>query len=299
MCRRYAGSRAVGVRALAAAALVLAAVALPSAARAASIAVNVVDDGTVLGGIAFAAGDLVAWDPVTDSAALLLAATAFNKPTTLDAYHAQSDGTIVFSTKQGKRTIGGVQVDSGDVVQYDPITDTAQIILSASVFDKKADVDAVHVLDDGRIAFSVTQDNRSIGGTSFNDGDIVVYDPDTGTASILFSESSFGSQAVDIDGVYLAADGSIYLSTAEDGVSLGGITFNGNDIVRFDPLTNTASIFSDGSLLPPGVDLGGVDVPEPPALVLLAGGLLGLVVFPRVSRRRGRVSRRPDPASER
>jgi hypothetical protein len=262
---------------------------LPAAtARAVPLTVNVETDGTVLGGIAFAQSDVVLYDPVADSAALLLPATAFNKPTRVDAYHLLDDGTMVLSTAQSKRTIGGLTVDKGDIVLYDPIADTASLLLSESAFDKSTNVDAVFLMDDGTIALSIQQDDRTLGGLTFNNGDIVLYDPDTDSATLLFSESLFGGDDVDIDAIYIAPDGSIYLSTVEDGVTLGGLTFDGDDIVLYNSGTDTAVLYSDGSLLPPGVDNPHIGVPEPPAVALLLSGLVGLVAFPRLSRGRGR-----------
>ena len=266
-----------------------------SPASAVNLVLNVEVDGTVLGGITFADHDVVLYNPITDTAALLLAGDAFSGPTFVDAFSLQNDGTFALSVRTGGRTLGGLTLDEGDVALYDPDTDTATLLMGVDTFDDgNADVDAVHLLADGTIAFSVGS-NESINGFEFSDGDIVLYDPSTGSTSLLFSESLFG-QNTDVDSVYIDGQGNIYLSTQQDGRTLAGLSFDGDDIVMYDPNAMTATLIADGSLVPPNTSMEAVAVPEPTPGLLLLAGLLGLALYPRLSRR---VNRDRDPAAGR
>lgn len=284
------GRRARGLRA-ACAALALAWLAT-APASAAPIALSVELDGTVLGGTTYDAGDVVLYDPVAGTASLLLPSTVFNTDTLVDSLDVLDDGRIVLSTSQSNRTIGGITVRDGDVAVYDPLTDTAVLLFSEDTFTDNADIDAVDVLSNGHLVFSVSQ-SEQIGGLSFGDGDIVEYDPLTGTTTLIFSESLFGGNE-DVDGVWVAPDGSIYLSTATS-ATLGGVSFGANDVMRWDPLTSTATLAFDGSLLPPGTRAVAVyfDAPAPPAAAMLVSGLIGLLLFPHLRRRRGQAPASP------
>ena len=282
---REGAARALLLAALAAGGLCPA---LPAAA--ASIALQIELDGTLLGGISFQANDVALYDPVTGSAAMLLPATAFDKPTRVEALQVLGDGTLVLASGQSKRTLGGLTLSTGDIARYDPATDTASLLLAESVFDDgKAQVDAVQRLDDGSLAFSVAH-GESIGGVGFGQGDIVRYDPATGSVSLLFSASLFGQGNVDVSGAFVSADGGIFLSTKQD-ATLGGLSFQAGDVVRYDPATGGAALVTDGALLPANTRMVAVYVqaPEPSAVLLLLSGIAGLLLFPRLSRDRDRA----------
>jgi PEP-CTERM motif-containing protein len=123
-----------------------------------------------------------------------------------------------------------------------------------------------------------TQGNGArLGGLTFRDGDLVDFNPVTGTASLFFNEDLF-AQDEDIDGVHVLSDGSILLST-RNGASIGGITFLDGDVVRYVPSTNTATILLPESTFGNNVNVDGVFfAPEPGTGLLLAFGLAGLAL---------------------
>lgn len=277
------GRRARSLRAACAALAWLAA----APAAAAPMALNVELDGTLLGGNTYDAGDVVLYDPVAGTASLLLPSTVFNTDTLVDSLDVLDDGRIVLSTFQSNRTIGGITLRDGDVAVYDPLTNTAIVLFSEDLLRSGPDVDAVDVLDNGHLVFSVSRASR-LGNLSFGDGDIVEYDPTTGTTTLLFSEDLFGGNE-DVDGIWVSPDGSLYLSTASS-ATLGGLAFGANDVVRWDALTQTASLAFDGSLVPPGTRLISVyfEADEAPAAALLTAGLAGLLLFPHLRTGRDR-----------
>ncbi len=89
----------------------------------------------------------------------------------------------------------------------------------------------------------------TLGGLTFDDDDLVVYDTDTETATLFFDGSAFFGHNENIDGVAYLDDDSIVLST-KSSAQIGSLSFNDEDIVRIDltsPTTGTASLYFDGS----------------------------------------------------
>jgi hypothetical protein len=257
------------------------------AAHAASFALRMTRNAT-LGGTAFKKHDIVLYDSDADSASLLLSRDVWNRNTKLDAFQQFSDGTVLVShSNNGVRTIGGLDMTRGDVALYDPDSDVATLLMAETAFNKATDVDAAHRLPNGNLLFSVKQARRTMGGITFLDGDVVEYDPLAGTAAVVFSESLFEGKAADVDGIQ---QGSIIISVRENGVTLAGVSFGQNDVVRYDTGTGTASIVIDGTEVPANTQLFAVFAPalppEPPGFLMLASGIAGLLLFPRVSQRR-------------
>lgn len=96
----------------------------------------------------------------------------------------------------------------------------------------------------------------SVGGLSFEDEDILVYDPVTGSWGMYFDGSDVGLSAfgLDVDAFTIQADGSILLSVSADNVNLPGVgAIDDSDILRFIPTStgnNTAGtyqLYLDGS----------------------------------------------------
>ncbi|MEM7801217.1 MAG: FG-GAP repeat protein, partial [Chloroflexota bacterium] len=96
----------------------------------------------------------------------------------------------------------------------------------------------------------------SIGGVSFSDEDILLFDTGSSTWSLFFDGSDVGlnnTAALDIDGFYIQPDGSILLSTTAAGTISGVGQVDDSDILLFKPTSlgpNTAGTFSlyfDGS----------------------------------------------------
>ena len=118
----------------------------------------------------------------------------------LSSAHAE---TIYLSTNL-METLGGLTFLDGDVVSYDTETNVATPFIQESIFDADNDIDAVFVAPNGQKVIS-TGTTAVVNGVTLRDGDLVVYDPVMGTASVLLSESLFAAEA-DIDAVHRGGD---------------------------------------------------------------------------------------------
>lgn len=148
----------------------------------------------------------------------------------------------------------GVTFTDGDIVQTNAAGSSASLFTSGMIFGNDPDIDAFHVMADGRYLVSSLFNDLSFNGpTSFRDGDIAVYDPATDTAALFLSEDLFTGSSVDISAVSMDAAGNLLLSTLGD-AALAGTSFTDGDIVKYDLNNGAASIvvnevdlFDDGN----------------------------------------------------
>ncbi len=153
-----------------------------------------------LGGLNFRDGDLVAYDPSTDTATLFFSEDRFSANEDVDAVHVLPNGHILLSTT-GSAQLGGLNFRDGDIVEYDPASDTASLFFSEDNFSANEDIDGFHLLDNGNLLISTTS-TATLGSLTFTDGSIAEYDPVTGIATLYFDESRF-SNGADINAVDL------------------------------------------------------------------------------------------------
>ncbi len=161
---------------------------------------------------------------------------------------SSSSGTQIYLSTLGSATLGGQSFSDEDVVDYDSGSGTASILFDGgTIFSSDEDVDAVHVRSDGKILLS-TIDSATIGSLSFNDEDVVEYDPGTGTATMFFDGSTVFSSDEDLDAFFLKSDGKMLISTTGS-ATIGSLNFNNEDVVEYDPGTGTATMYFDGSTI--------------------------------------------------
>ncbi|MBT8484928.1 MAG: hypothetical protein KJO43_05065 [Phycisphaerae bacterium] len=232
---------------------------LTTAAEGAEIALSVRDnDGVQLGGMSLLDGDVVQFEPGSGTAEVLLAEGDFESGSIdVNAVHVRAGGQIVFSTLFNGG-IGGVTFGDGDVVEYEPATGGASVVLPESWWtggSTATDVNAVFLRADGQFVLSHANDSDTLGGLTFTDGDIVLYDPDGDVATLLVAEADlFDDGNGDVDGLHERADGSLLLSFDTD-ESIGGLNVRDGDIVEYDPATGGATVyFSEATF--DSVDLG-------------------------------------------
>ncbi len=91
-----------------------------------------------------------------------------------------------------------------------------------------------------------TDGPAELAGLSFDDIDIVKFDASTSSASLVF-EGASTSLDRDIDALHVLPNGNIVFSTKDD-ASLAGLNFSDDDLVEYDPVALTASMYFDGSL---------------------------------------------------
>ena len=89
-----------------------------------------------------------------------------------------------------------------------------------------------------------TQTNAGIGGISFSPSELVEFSPSSG-AALLLPEASTGL-STRVTAAHVHIDGRVVLTT-RDGDTLGGVSFNPEDLVEYDPALDSATIRFDGS----------------------------------------------------
>jgi len=141
--------------------------------------------------------------------------------------------------------LGGLTFDDADVAEYDDVAGTAVLAFDESAFANDEDLDALHMFADGTFLFS-TRDSATLGGLSFRDGDVALWDPVSGTASLYFDEDLFAA-GENLDAVSVLGNGNLLLST-NGNASLAGLAFRDGDLVEYDPIGGIASLFFNEDL---------------------------------------------------
>ena len=172
---------------------------------------------------------------------------------------------IYLSTTNGA-TLGGLTFRNGDIARYDTSTGTATLYFSEDAFTFNEDVDAFDLLANGHLLLS-TKSVASLGGLSFQDGDLVDYDPATGTAVLYFSESLFSNATADVDAATVLPNGHLVLST-QGTETLGGLTFRDGDLAEYDPVSGFATLFFNENLFAASEDIDAFDVLPDGSIIL-------------------------------
>jgi hypothetical protein len=232
-----------------------------------------------LSGVPVTPQDIVAFDG--SSFSLLLDGSDVGLDITgesIDAFARLPNGHLLVSTK-GSFAVSGLSGKDEDVIELTPgllgatTTGTWSMYFDGGNFGLDTsgeDVDAVEPLSDGRLLIS-TRDLVSVPGVTGEDEDVLAFTPSNGTWALYFdgTDVELTTSGEDVDGVALALNGDIYLSTA----GLFSVTGAGGadeDVFRFTPTTlgsTTSGTFSstlvfDGSLLGlAGNDLVAIELP--------------------------------------
>ena len=159
-------------------------------------------------------------------------------------------------------TLGGYSMINEDVVDYDPLTDTASSFFNGADFlsGSGLDIDAFSVLADGHYVFSTTN-NASDGSQTYGDDDLIEYNPGTNSLSLYMDGATlFSSTSEDINAVHVMDDGQLLLSTTS-GATLGGLDFLDGDLVLYNIGAEipTATLFlAESTLFSGGADIDAV-----------------------------------------
>jgi len=150
-----------------------------------------------LGGTTFQNGDIARWNGSTLS--IVFSESNFLDPATADidavSMHP-TNGNLLFSTR-ADATIGALSFLDGDIVMWDGAT--ASIFFAESSFGAgDINVDAFDLAGDGTFLLS-TVDDVTLDSVLYLNGDLILYDPNTFTASRVFPESDFATTPADID----------------------------------------------------------------------------------------------------
>ncbi|HNO79015.1 MAG TPA: PEP-CTERM sorting domain-containing protein [Phycisphaerae bacterium] len=219
--------------------------------------------------------DVVQYNTATDSATIILQNSDFDIGSgDTNAVHYMPNGNIVMSNLFNAQ-IAGLAFEDDDLVEYNPNTNTASLLFDGSaLFDSTAeDIDAVYVRDNGNIVMSTLAD-AGLGGLSFGNGDIIEYNPNTDTATLLVAESDlFDDGAGNVDAVHILENGNLLISALDTTETVSGIVFNDGDVFEYNPLTDTASLYMSESVFTSTGLANDIDgftlVPEPGTFGLL------------------------------
>ncbi len=145
--------------------------------------------------------------------------------------------------------IDGKNFLAGDLIAIEGTPGLSGLYLGATIFDEDGvDVNAADLLPNGHLVLSVSDDaGATLAGVHVDDGDLVEYDPQTGTASLYLDESVFGTN-VDIDAVEVFSNGHILVSLRRDETIAGTLYLDG-DVIKYDPVAGTFSRFLNEALL--------------------------------------------------
>jgi hypothetical protein len=217
--------------------------------------------------------DLVGYDLTTGEDSLYYTLT-INK--NLNAMDVLSNGNLVFSANS-EFSFNGADYGTADLVEYDMATGQASLFFDGDLFDKKSDIDAVDVLDSGRILLS-TDKNAKLGGLSFKEGDIIEYDPIDDIAVLIVSGDVFGKHK-NINAMSSLDNGNFIFSAKSD-ATVNGIKYDKGQLFEYNLTDGRTSLYMDASKYGPQVNIDaviGAQVPEPSTILLLSIG--GLACF--------------------
>jgi hypothetical protein len=197
--------------------------------------------------------DLVLYDPNTDLATMFMDTSSLSNTllADLDAVHVLPNGWIVLSA-DADSTLLGLNFSDEDLVLYDPILRTAQLIFDGSDANKfgvnaaAADVDALHIDYNNSwnpaswdIYLSTTADS-SLNGTALDDNDVVKYSMSTGVVTTPFNGANankFAGDSGNVGGFYIRYDDAdnYLLATADATATIDSSqAFTRDDLVEWD-----------------------------------------------------------------
>jgi hypothetical protein len=121
------------------------------------------------------------------------------------------------------------------------------------------DVDAVSSESDGDLLLSFDT-TVSLGGIVLDDEDVVRIDTPTGTPTLVYDGSAQGVAAgLDLDGLYRNLDDGHLLLSFDGSGTLGGIPFDDEDVLDWNPSGGAYAFAYDGSA-PPALWVAGADL---------------------------------------
>jgi hypothetical protein len=203
------------------------------------------------------------------------------------AYHPLPNGDHLFALDTTATLAGPLLVRPRDVVRYDGIGFALEFDGGAAGVPDSAGVDAVSRTTAGELLLSFDTTVALVGGVTVGDEDLVQWD---GASFVLvFDGSAEGvADGLDLDGAHQAIGGKLGLSFDGSG-SLGGVSFDDEDVLLFDASGTTWTLAYDGSALHAALaaaDVEAIALPEPAQFALLASGLAWLALLHRLRSRR-------------
>lgn len=213
-----------------------------------------------LSGVVLDDGDLGADDLVGPVVPLDLGPVPIHAD--LDAAHDLGDGARLLSLDVTTDLPGIGAAGPADVARWDGAAYSLEFDAAAAGVPAGARVDAISRAENGDLilSFDVTVD---LGGVVAADEDLVRYDAGVGTFSLYFDGSDAGlSTALDLDAAERLANGHLLLSFDLSG-SVGGVAFDDEDVLEYDPTAGSWETSYDGSAEDsgwPGADVDAISI---------------------------------------
>lgn len=192
-----------------------------------------------------------------------------------------ANGDRLFVLANTTSLAGGVTAAGGDVVRYDGVAFSIELDASSVGIPRGVLIDAVSIAPTGLLVSFDTTVALS-GGLVAADEDLVRWDGADFTAALDASSAGVAT-TLDVDAAQDLGGGTFLVSFDTSG-SVGGVSFDDEDVLRYDGASWTLEI--DASSLDAdwrAADLDALQVPEPGTAIALAFGAGALA---RLARRR-------------
>ncbi len=240
-----------------------------------SVSAAAANNLTSIGGLAnFTDNDIVFYNPSSDTAELFIdsANTVDYSVDDPNALHLLPSGLVVLSANTDNNDIGtgagAVNFDRTDLVLYNRITNSAQLLFDGSVITDQTggsipvNIDSVYVINDGtdgnpvEFVFSTAgaASGPQLGGGTLNwsDSDLVRYDGTTGEFELYLDaedDNVFDANDAQVDATYIRVDPAdatalddVFVFSSEVATILGddNISFGLDDLAELDITGGTA-----------------------------------------------------------
>ncbi|MCZ6784006.1 MAG: hypothetical protein O7G30_11930 [Proteobacteria bacterium] len=219
---------------------------LPGPSAAALRAIELSPDTTIAIGGEVLGPEEVGEDDLAGTVVFTGVGVALPAGTNVTAFGTTAGGDLLFSTDVTVN-LGGVVARPGDVVLVSGGVPSLAFDAADNGLPAGVQVDAVAEAADGSllVSFDVTV---ALDGTTFGDEDIVRLDIGSGLASLEFDGSAEGvADGLDLDAADELASGNLLISFDGSG-ELGGVNFDDEDLLEFDPVEATFAMVYDGSV---------------------------------------------------
>ena len=209
--------------------------------------------GGTVGGVTFADEDILAHHVNANSWSLYFDGSDVGITVDVDGFTRLADGSLLLSFDVAASLAGVGTVDDSDIVRFVPTTLGATTAGNFSLYldgsdvgltTNNEDIDGIGIAPDGRLLLT-TLGAFAVTGVAGADTDLLAFNPTalgtttSGGWSLYFDGSDVGlsdSTSEDLRGIWVAANGQLYLSMAS-AFTVTGATGGGDDVVRCTPGT--------------------------------------------------------------
>jgi hypothetical protein len=162
----------------------------------------------------------------------------------LDGYHVLPNGHQFFSFETTVALPGGITARPADVVRFDGAAYTLQFDAAARGVPPGVNVDAIGAAENGELLLSFDV-GVTLSGVTFDDEDVARFNGATFTS--FFDGGAAGvDPALDLDALDYLCDAHLLLSF-DGGGTVGGVAFDDEDLLEYDPAASTWELAYDGS----------------------------------------------------